>query len=102
MFHVHGIQGHVFSGTLEQLRERRAVAAGAVAPVADAGGRVVGFVSRTDLLRALAAGAAAGLRPGGARQHGRSAAKDLLPGSVSRHALAEGRADVLVSTAHGA
>jgi CBS domain-containing protein len=36
MFHVHGILGHVFSGTL------------------DAGGRVVGFVSRTDLLRALA------------------------------------------------
>jgi CBS domain-containing protein len=38
MFHVHGIQGHVFSGTLEQLRERRAVAAvaraGRVAPAA--------------------------------------------------------------------
>jgi nucleotide-binding universal stress UspA family protein len=35
-------------------------------------------------------------------KHGRSAAEDLLLGSVSLHVLAEGRADVLVSTAHQA
>jgi CBS domain-containing protein len=52
MFHVHGIQGHVFSGTL------------------DAGGRVVGFVSRTDLLRALATEFAPGsVGLGGAPPH---------------------------------
>jgi nucleotide-binding universal stress UspA family protein len=31
-------------------------------------------------------------------RHGRSAAHDLLPGSVTRHVLAEGTADLLVST----
>lgn len=35
-------------------------------------------------------------------KHGQSAAEDLLLGSVSRHVLAEGGADVLVSTARGA
>lgn len=35
-------------------------------------------------------------------KHGRSAAEDLLLGSVSRRVLVEGRADVLVSTAHEA
>ena len=35
-------------------------------------------------------------------KHGVSATQDLLLGSVTRHVLAEGRADVLVSTAHPA
>ncbi|MDH6590497.1 nucleotide-binding universal stress UspA family protein [Variovorax sp. TBS-050B] len=35
-------------------------------------------------------------------KHGRSAAEDLLLGSVTRHVLAEGSADVLVSTRHAA
>ncbi|HMO46808.1 MAG TPA: universal stress protein [Rubrivivax sp.] len=33
-------------------------------------------------------------------KHGRSVTEDLLLGSVTRHVLAEGQADVLVSTAH--
>ncbi|HUG21334.1 universal stress protein [Piscinibacter sp.] len=35
-------------------------------------------------------------------KHGQSAAEDLLLGSVSKHVLAEGSTDVLVSTAHDA
>ena len=35
-------------------------------------------------------------------KHGQSAAEDLLLGSVTKHVLAEGSVDVLVSTAHGA
>jgi nucleotide-binding universal stress UspA family protein len=35
-------------------------------------------------------------------KHGQSAAEDLLLGSVTKHVLAEGSADVLVSTGHGA
>lgn len=35
-------------------------------------------------------------------KHGRSATEDLLLGSVSKHVLAEGSTDVLVSTAHQA
>ena len=35
-------------------------------------------------------------------KHGQSAAEDLLLGSVTRHVLDEGSADVLVSTAHEA
>ena len=35
-------------------------------------------------------------------KHGQSAAEDLLLGSVSKHVLAEGSTDVLVSTAHRA
>ncbi len=35
-------------------------------------------------------------------KHGRSVTEDLLLGSVTRHVLAEGRADVLVSTQHPA
>ncbi|KWT82843.1 MULTISPECIES: universal stress protein [unclassified Variovorax] len=35
-------------------------------------------------------------------KHGQSAAEDLLLGSVSKHVLAEGSADVLVSAAHAA
>jgi nucleotide-binding universal stress UspA family protein len=35
-------------------------------------------------------------------KHGQSAAEDLLLGSVSKHVLAEGTTDVLVSTAHQA
>ena len=35
-------------------------------------------------------------------KHGQSAAEDLLLGSVSKHVLAEGSTDVLVSTAHAA
>jgi len=31
-------------------------------------------------------------------KHGRSAAEDLLLGSVTKHVLAEGRSDVLVAT----
>jgi nucleotide-binding universal stress UspA family protein len=34
-------------------------------------------------------------------KHGRSATQDLLMGSVTKHVLAEGSADVLVSTRHG-
>lgn len=34
-------------------------------------------------------------------KHGRSATEDLLLGSVTKHVLAEGSADVLVSTRHG-
>jgi nucleotide-binding universal stress UspA family protein len=33
-------------------------------------------------------------------KHGQTAAEELLLGSVTRHVLAEGSADVLVSTAH--
>jgi nucleotide-binding universal stress UspA family protein len=33
-------------------------------------------------------------------KHGQSATADLLLGSVTKHVLAEGSADVLVSTAH--
>lgn len=35
-------------------------------------------------------------------KHGQSATEDLLLGSVSKHVLADGSTDVLVSTAHGA
>lgn len=35
-------------------------------------------------------------------KHGQSVTEDLLLGSVSKHVLAEGSTDVLVSTAHGA
>ncbi|WPG40879.1 universal stress protein [Variovorax sp. EBFNA2] len=35
-------------------------------------------------------------------KHGRSATEDLLLGSVTKHVLAEGSADVLVSTRHEA
>ena len=35
-------------------------------------------------------------------KHGQSATEDLLLGSVSKHVLAEGSTDVLVSTAHEA
>lgn len=35
-------------------------------------------------------------------KHGQSVAEDLLLGSVSKHVLAEGTTDVLVSTSHDA
>ncbi len=35
-------------------------------------------------------------------KHGTSAAVDLLLGSTTQHVLAEGQADVLISTAHAA
>jgi hypothetical protein len=56
MFHLYGLQGRVFSGTLEQWRATAPVRPAArVQPVSSAEGRVPGFVSRSDLLSAIVA-----------------------------------------------
>jgi CBS domain-containing protein len=56
MVHLYGLQGRVFSGALEQWRATAPVRPAArVQPVSSAEGRVLGFVSRSDLLRAIVA-----------------------------------------------